>query len=291
MIREPFINILSVAGSDSSGGAGIQADIKTCGAFGVYASTVVTAVTAQSFTRVFSVNKIPADLIRQQLESVFESMTPLAIKTGMLPSARCIETIVNFLSDKTYSGPIVVDPVIFASAGDSLSGDSSDTAKAMAEILFPHATFVTPNIKEAEFFLKKSLHDYETQDDMAIDFCREFGCKRVVLKGGHASGLQSTDVLAVRNHDNDHTIRRFSAERIPGVDRHGTGCTFSTALACALALGHLPEEAVETAKDFVFDALSGSLRFEFDKRHGPLDFFPEHQTFPNHLNIKNITPI
>lgn len=277
MTEPAFISLLSIAGSDCSGGAGIQADIKTCCAFGIYAATAVTAVTAQTFSGVREITEISPAAVEQQLQAVFDSMTPRVIKTGMLPSAECVRRVSGFLESRAKGIPVVVDPVLAATAGKSLSGDTATTADAMATRLFPIADFVTPNLHEAEYFLGKPYGEYSSQEDMAIDFCSQFRCRAVVLKGGHTGGDTATDVLTRRNSMGGYSIRRFPSLRLPGVDRHGTGCAFSTALSCALALGHMSEEAVRTAKDYLYTALKESPADGFRKDCGPLNFFKKNK--------------
>lgn len=234
--------VLIVAGSDSGGGAGIQADIKTITALNGFAMTAITALTAQNTIGVQDIYPVPAAFVARQMASVFDDLGIDAVKTGMLPSADIITAVCDVLDDRTVAA-CVVDPVMVASSGASLI--KGDAVAAMKERLFPKATVLTPNIPEAEILTGARITDVEDMVETARQL-RHDGAAAVLVKGGHLSGGRLTDVLATENG-----IRLFEGERIESRATHGTGCSLASAIATGLAQGQPLEAAVERARRFV----------------------------------------
>ncbi|MBP5199726.1 MAG: bifunctional hydroxymethylpyrimidine kinase/phosphomethylpyrimidine kinase [Schwartzia sp.] len=260
-------SVLSIAGSDSSGGAGIQADIKTAIANGVFAMTAVTALTAQNTTGVTDIHEAPPEFLGEEIDAVFDDIPPDAVKIGMVASPPLIRVIAEKLSTRDAKH-IVVDPVIVAASGSRLL--SEDAAGVLTAELFPLAEVVTPNLPEL-FVLDaiaggspESLETYnatEARVEAAKRILSRFGTA-VLVKGGHAAG-PSDDVLVTRE-----TVQVFPAERIDTRNTHGTGCTLSTAIASNLAKGMALSQAVRRAKAFVTGALSAGL--DLGRGSGPL---------------------
>ncbi len=252
---------LTIAGSDSGGGAGIQADLKTFAALGVYGASVITAVTAQNTLRVTGVHEIPTDIIRAQIDAVLSDIGADAVKTGMLSSTAIIEAVADKLA-ASASVPLVVDPVMVAKSGDRLLRE--DAMDALRSRLLPLATVVTPNIPEAEAVTGRTIGSVDDARSAARDIVG-MGAKAVVVKGGHLEGPPS-DLLydGVR-------FREYAGARIETTSTHGTGCTFASAIAAGLAKGLSLEEAVGQAKSFVTEAMRRA--FAVGQGHGPLHHF------------------
>lgn len=261
--------VLTIAGSDSCGGAGIQADLKTFSANGVYGMSVITAVTAQNTQGVFAVQDIDEEIIRAQIDAIFTDIEVDAVKIGMVSK---ISTI-NAISDKLQQYKpknIVLDPVMISKSGFSLLRPESKAA--LIKRLIPLATIITPNIPEAEEILKEveaNITKIETIEDMekAAKEIHKLGCKNVFLKGGHMQG-EAVDVL----YDGKNTIQ-FYAERIHTKNTHGTGCTLSSAIASNMALGFDVNEAVQNAKDYITIAITHAL--SIGQGVGPTNHFYE----------------
>ena len=250
---------LTIAGSDSSGGAGIQADIKTMTANGVYAMSAITALTAQNTTGVQGIFEIPAEFLKQQIDSIFTDIRPDAVKIGMVSSASLIEAISERLS--FYQAErIVVDPVMVATSGSKLlSDDAVDTLKAK---LLPLATVLTPNIPEAEVLAEMEIRTPEDMVLAAEKIGTQYGCA-VLCKGGHQLN-DANDLLW-----QDGRTRWFYGKRIDNPNTHGTGCTLSSAIASNLAKGTDLETAVERAKAYISGALAAML--DLGKGSGPMN--------------------
>lgn len=250
---------LTIAGSDCSGGAGIQADLKTMTVNGVYAMSVITALTAQNTTRVARIEPVTPDFLAAQLDSVFSDIFPDAVKVGMLFSAELAWITAEKL--KQYEARhIVIDPVMVSTSGNSLM--RSEAEKIMREKLFPMAELITPNIPEAEKLTGKDIGSAKEMEQAAAKLAAEFGCG-VLLKGGHLSET-ADDVLCF----DDKTIW-LRAQRIDNPNTHGTGCTLSSAIASNLAKGAALETAVRKAKTYLTAALEQQL--DLGKGNGPLD--------------------
>ena len=242
------VRLLAIAGSDSSGGAGIQADIKTATAFGAYAMTAVTAVTAQDTTGIGDIQMIPASLVREQIERCLGDIGADAIKIGMLCSVEIVEAVAAVLSTRAASIPTIVDPVMQATTGTALADDG--TIDALRAMLFSGAALVTPNLPEAERLCGFSP---QTSNDLlrAGTALLAMGPKAVLLKGGHGGSETITDLLFTPNSE----PRAYIAKRVDTIHTHGTGCTLSTAIACGLGEGMPLGDAVQRAHDFVQRAI------------------------------------
>ena len=260
---------MTIAGSDSGGGAGVQADLKTFAALEVYGTSVLTAITAQNTVAVTAVHEIPTDVIQAQIEAVVSDIGLDAMKTGMLSSSTIIQCVTESLKDAESKYPdvpglkrLVVDPVMVAKSGDSLLRE--EAVGALRELLLPMAAVVTPNIPEAETLTGLTI---VTDDDIhkAAEAIVCMGAASVVVKGGHREG-PATDL-----YYNGRDFREFTAPRFDTVNTHGTGCTFASAVAAGLAKGLQTEDAVGRAKEFVTEAIRSS--FPIGQGHGPLNHF------------------
>ena len=239
--------LLIIAGSDSGGGAGIQADLKTVMALGGFAATAITALTAQNTHGVFGVLPTPAAFVARQVQLVLEDMGADCVKTGMLVNAEIIAALADILPPI----PLVIDPVMVSKNGAALLDPQA--VAVLTTRLFPRAHLITPNLPEAEALLGRSIGDEESQNQAALDLLA-FGCQAVLLKGGHGSGEQAVDILATA-----YGIERFARPRLNGPAAHGTGCTLASAIATGLAQ-HLPlPAAVTRARDYVHHAIAGAL--------------------------------
>lgn len=250
---------LTIAGSDCSGGAGIQADIKTMIANGVYAMSAVTALTAQNTMGITAISEVDEFFLRQQLDSVFEDIFPDAVKTGIVANERLIDTIVDRLSFYGASN-IVVDPVMISTSGSRLI--SEEAVASLRSRLLPIADIVTPNIPEACVISGMDITDRKSMEEAAIKIHETYGCA-VLLKGGH-SLKNADDVLAEKNR-----ITWFDNERIENPNTHGTGCTLSSAIAANLAKGLTLSDSVKLAKSYVSGALSCMMGL--GKGNGPIN--------------------
>jgi hydroxymethylpyrimidine/phosphomethylpyrimidine kinase len=253
---------LTIAGSDSGGGAGIQADLKTFAALGVYGTSALTAVTAQNTVGVRQAFELPTDLIAEQIDAVVEDIGVDAAKTGMLSSSSIIKLVAEKVRQHRLER-LVVDPVMVAKSGDRLLAE--EAVSALIRDLLPLARVVTPNLPEAERLVGFALSDRESLRKAARAIV-ERGAKAVVIKGGHAAGEEAVDVLY-----DGRRWRELRARRVPTSNTHGTGCTFSAAIAAELARGLSVEAAVARAKAYITDALERSL--SLGKGHGPVDHF------------------
>ena len=250
---------LTIAGSDSSGGAGIQADIKTMTAHRVYAMSAVTALTAQNTTGVYDIYEVSPEFLAKQLDCVFEDIFPQAVKTGMVSSTGLIETIAEKL--KEYGAKnIVVDPVMVSTSGSKLLKD--EAIESLKTCLFPLATVITPNIPEAEVIADTVIKDEKGMERAARTIYKSYGCA-VLLKGGHNLN-DANDYLYSENGG-----RWFKGERIDNPNTHGTGCTLSSAIASNLAKGYTLEQSVENAKRYLSLCLKDGL--DLGRGRGPLN--------------------
>ena len=250
---------LTIAGSDSSGGAGIQADIKTMTANGVYAMSAITALTAQNTLGVKSIMEVTPEFLEEQLDCIFTDIYPDAIKTGMVSSKILIEMIGKKLREYR-AGNIVIDPVMVATSGAKLISDNA--IETMKKALFPMATVITPNIPEEEVLSGISIKSEEDMIRAAKIIYETYGCA-VLCKGGHQVN-NANDLLYQKG-----TYRWFYGKRIENPNTHGTGCTLSSAIASNLAKGHSLEQSVENAKEYISGALSAML--DLGKGSGPMN--------------------
>ena len=258
MAKYPIV--LTIAGSDSSGGAGIQADIKTMSAIGVYAASAVTAVTAQNTLGVDGVQGIDPDMVARQIDAVFSDLRPDAVKIGMLYSRSIVEAVADRFCHWRPQN-VVLDPVMISTSGSRLIEE--DAVEAIKEKLFPFASLLTPNLMEAEHLT-----------GIAIDGIVEKGCRAALVKGGHLDGDVAVDVLFA-----DGELREYSSRRVVSVNTHGTGCTLSSAVASFLALGLPLAEAVGCAKNYLHSALVAGAGVAVGGGHGPVN----HLFNPNKL--------
>lgn len=255
-------HLLSIAGSDPSGGAGIQADLKTFSALGCYGMAAMTALTAQNTTGVSAIHEIPAEFVTAQLKALFTDIRIDAVKIGMAGSVETIAAVASIL--KEYAPRhIIVDPVMVSQSGSRLISD--EAIKASMDYLIPLASVVTPNIPEAEVLLGRKYDG--DMEGMARDLLK-LGSRAVLLKGGHLTGAQSIDVFA-----DQIGVQSFEAVRIKTNNTHGTGCTLSSALACFLAKGLDPAEAARAAKEYLTGALQKADDLNIGHGHGPVHHF------------------
>ncbi len=250
--------VLSIAGSDSSGGAGIQADLKTMCAHGVYGMTAITALTAQNTTGVTGISESTPEFLDAQIKACLSDIPADAVKIGMLPSAKQVEVVADNLKSFNVTN-LVVDPVMVATSGSKLMHDS--TSETMAKLLFPLATVITPNIPESETLADMKIEGKSDMETAAKIIGTKYGCA-VLLKGGHAIE-DANDVLY-----NKGSITWFEGKKIDNPNTHGTGCTLSSAIACNLALGFDLETSIRNAKDYLTKAIAAGLNL--GKGSGPL---------------------
>lgn len=253
--------VLTIAGSDCSGGAGIQADLKTFSALGCYGMSVVTAITAQNTEGVAGVHPCPVDFLSMQLRSVFDDVPPDAVKVGMLANAVSVMTLSVFLKDKQVPN-LVVDPVMVSTSGDSLI--SNNAIDVLKKHLIPLADVLTPNGPEVEMLLGKRVND----PVKAVEGLLALGCKSVLLKGGHGRTSKSIDLFA----DKDG-VQAFEAPRHKTKNTHGTGCTLSSAIAANLAKGLAMREAIGEAKSYITEAITHADELDVGQGAGPVHHF------------------
>jgi hydroxymethylpyrimidine/phosphomethylpyrimidine kinase len=242
---------LTIAGSDSGGGAGIQADLKTFVAFGIHGTSAIACLTAQNPKRVLAIETCSPKMLRQQIEAVFAELNPAAVKTGMLFSAKNISVVADFFREVAARKHLVVDPMMVSTSGVKLLEPAA--AKILCEQLLPLATLVTPNLEEAEILAGRKISSVEEMREAARTIHSCFGCA-VLLKGGHLKNTRTaTDIFF-----DGKTELLLSAPFVKGVRTHGTGCTYSAAICAALALGHDLPQAVVVGKNFITTAIANS---------------------------------
>ena len=266
--KRTYHKVLTIAGSDSGGGAGIQADLKTFAANGCYGMSVITALTAQNTTGVTAIHALPPAFAVEQMTAVFTDIGTDAVKIGMLYSAELIEAIAETLT-KYRARNIVLDPVMVAQSGDKLLQD--DAIQAIKDHLMPVADVVTPNLPEAEVLLGQKIESFEDIQRAARELARNGG-RSILIKGGHMAESKSTDLLYLTEEDR---FVRLEAERVDSRNNHGTGCTLSSAIAAHLARGSDIEEAVGKAKTFISKAIRAGAAYEIGHGHGPVHHFFE----------------
>ncbi|SFD69862.1 hydroxymethylpyrimidine/phosphomethylpyrimidine kinase [Actinopolyspora alba] len=258
-------NVLTIAGTDPSGGAGIQADLKAFSAHGTYGMAVTTALVAQTTTGVSSVREIPAEFVADQLRTLFDDVRVDAIKIGMLSDTDIIRTVAGVLSE--YSArEIVLDPVMVAKSGDRLL--AADAVRALRDELLPHVDLITPNLPEAADLLGVSETTGTEGMSAQAERLAGLGVERVLLKGGHLGGESSVDVLRTASG-----VELLSHERVVTKNDHGTGCTLSAATAALRALGRDWSTAVREAKDYLTGALRAADLLDVGQGHGPVHHF------------------
>jgi len=258
-------NALTVAGSDSGGGAGVQADLKTFSALGVYGASVITALTAQNTREVRAIHDLPPAFVAAQLETVFDDIRIDAVKVGMLSNSAVIDAVAAVLAARRPKA-LVVDPVMAAKSGDRLL--RADAVAALRERLLPLATVITPNLPEVGVLLDRDAPADEAAMADACAALRRLGPRAVLVKGGHLDGAESVDLLL-----DDDGLARFAAPRVATANTHGTGCTLSSAIAAHLARGRALRNAVAEAKAYVARALRAAGRLSVGAGAGPLHHF------------------
>jgi hydroxymethylpyrimidine/phosphomethylpyrimidine kinase len=258
---------LTIAGSDSGGGAGIQADLKTFQQFGIFGTSVIVAITAQNTREVRAVESVPETMVSAQLTALAEDLPPDALKTGMLAEAGLVRLVARAIRENGW-GPLVVDPVMVSTSGARLL--STEAEEVVREDLLPLATLVTPNLDEAAILTGRVVHDLPTMERAGATLLR-FGARAALIKGGHLSAEPLTDLLVTSSG-----VRRFTHPRIETRSVHGTGCTLSAAITAGLALGRTLERAVEDGLDFVHRAIAAAPGL--GSGHGPLNHMVEPPT-------------
>jgi hydroxymethylpyrimidine/phosphomethylpyrimidine kinase len=256
---------VTIAGSDSSGGAGIQADIKTFAALGVYGASVITALTAQNTTGVTAIHDVPADFIAAQIDAVFSDLKVDAVKIGMLSQAAVTHAVAKGLA-RYKAKNIVLDPVMVATSGAALTSDSA--VDALRDELIPRALLVTPNLLEAAALIGAAVARNELEMEIQAREILSLGALNVLIKGGHGCGEESVDLLIGQGQ-----VIRLSAKRIKTRNTHGTGCTLSSAIAAGLAKGLDLAAAAHDAKAYVTTAIAANDHFQVGHGNGPLHHF------------------
>ena len=255
---------LTIAGSDSGGGAGIQADLKTFSAIGVFGTSAITAITAQNTLGVKSIQAVSPEILRDQIEAVFDDFTIDTVKIGMLHDTAIIDTVANTLRAR-QPRVIILDPVMISTSGSKLLKD--EAIEALIERLFPLATLLTPNVHEAEYLAQCRINGVDDIEQAATRLL-SLGCPTVLMKGGHLAG-EKNDWLF---RQGEETLR-FTAPDIPTRNTHGTGCTLSSAIAAYMALGESLETAIALAKQYVTSALKAGADIIAGHGHGPMNHF------------------
>ncbi len=261
---------VTIAGSDSGGGAGIQADLKTFSALGVYGASVIAALTAQNTLGVSAIHDVPPDFISAQIDAVYSDLRVQATKIGMLSNPATIEAVATGL-DRHKVQNVVLDPVMVAASGAKLL--APDAQISLIRLLFPRASLVTPNLHEASVLLDAAVARNENEMREQGERIRALGVSCVLIKGGHAEGAEAVDLLIDAGG-----VRRFSGRRHQTMNTHGTGCTLSSAIAAGLAQGMTLDQAVARAKVYVGAAIAAADRLSVGHGHGPVHHFHEFWT-------------
>ena len=258
-----YARVLTIAGSDSGGGAGIQADLKTIAALGCYGMTALTALTAQNTVGVQAIHAVPPAFLKDQLQSVFDDIGVDAVKIGMLHAPDIVE-VVAWAIDRYRPAHVVLDPVMVATSGDRLI--AQETVSELVRQLFPRASLITPNLDEAQWLLGRPIEQAEQLPDAARELLG-MGARAVLLKGGHLPGDDVVDWLEMPGQAG----QRLASPRIHSRNVHGTGCTLSSAIAAHLALGHGLATAVSLARHYILGAIEAGAHMRLGQGHGPLN--------------------
>lgn len=266
MITYPIA--LTIAGSDSGGCAGVQADIKTFSSLGVFATSVITAITAQNTIGVIDVMPISSDIVKKQFNAVMDDFNVGAIKVGMLFSKDNVFSISYTYKEYNRNIPLVIDPVMISTSGNSLILD--ETIEAIKEFLFPIATIITPNLNEASTLLHKKIQTINEMEDGAMELVNEYGVNSVLIKGGHLEGDDMVDIFYSK--DISRPIM-FKSKKINTINTHGTGCTLSSAIAAFLAIGHSLEESLHLSKEYITQAIDSAKEISLGKGNGAVNHF------------------
>jgi hydroxymethylpyrimidine/phosphomethylpyrimidine kinase len=264
-------NVLTIAGSDPSGGAGIQADIKAISATGSYAAAVITALTAQNTQGVQAIYSIPADFVAKQIDSIFSDLSIAAVKIGMLHQKEIIDVVKSAL-DKYKPTIVVIDPVMSAKDGSPLL--ETTLVNYLKDNLFSYATLLTPNLPEAELILNKKIMTHAEMETAAQEIAQQFNIN-VLLKGGHLQTEKAKDILYLLS---TQQATWFENNYINTIHTHGTGCTLSSAIASYLAQNYPLPEAIQKAKNYLTQAIQAGMQLKVGKGRGPVDHFYEVET-------------
>jgi len=256
---------VTIAGSDSGAGAGIQADLKTFSALGVYGASVITALTAQNTKGVTAIHDVPPAFVAAQIDAVFSDLAVGAVKIGMLSRISTIEAVAAGL-DRFKQSNVVLDPIMVATSGDPLL--ASEAIERLRTVLIPRVQIITPNLPEAAALLETTIAATEHAMQEQAERLLALGAKAVLIKGGHDKGPESVDFLV-----EPHAVARLAADRIATKNTHGTGCTLSSAIAAGLAKGEPLADAVRTAKRYVTEAIAAADRLSVGSGHGPVHHF------------------
>ena len=264
---------LTIAGSDSVGGAGIQADIKTMSALGVYAASAITAVTVQNTQGVYGIEAIRPEIVGGQISAVMDDIHPTAVKIGMVNDAGTIHAIAKTLG-RYKDVAVIIDPVMVSTSGCRLMQE--DALQVFRTELMPLASLLTPNVPEAEILSGIKIETVDDMDRAANKICREAarcivekGCRAALVKGGHLDGNTKTDIL----YADGQRVETFEAQTVETRNTHGTGCTLSSAITAHLALGHTMADAIRQAKTYLYKALEAGKDVEIGRGHGPVNHF------------------
>ena len=270
--------VLTIAGSDCSGGAGIQADIKTISALGAYAASAITAITVQNTCGVTGIYPVPPSYVKGQIEAVMTDIRPRAVKIGMINDVEIVKAIASSIKEHRPKF-VVFDPVMVSTSGCKLIEDKA--IEAIKNELIPLATIITPNLSEANVLTGNCPDDVKSMTS-AGEKILELGCNAVLIKGGHLNGNDMCDVLCIKG---EKTPYIYTASKISSKNTHGTGCTLSSAIATYLALGETLNEAVEKAKEYVHNGILNGKDVSIGNGHGPLNHF--YSPVPMHIFTEN----
>lgn len=268
--------VLTIAGSDCSGGAGIQADIKTISALGTYAASAITAITVQNTCGVTGIHPVPPSYVKGQIEAVMTDIRPRAVKIGMINDVEIVQVIAESLK-KFKPEFVVFDPVMVSTSGCKLMED--DAIEAITTLLMPLASIITPNLSETEVLTGKQIRNIEMMKTASRELLN-YGCRAVLVKGGHLEDGNMCDVLQLKDESEPHLF--MAQKKVESHNTHGTGCTLSSAIATFLALGNNMPEAVKQAKEYVYQGILSGKDVHIGEGHGPLNHF--HSPVPMHIS-------
>lgn len=264
-----YTRALTIAGSDPSGGAGMQADLKTFSALGVFGTSAIVAVVDENTQGVYGVHPIPVNFVRGQIKSVLDDIGTDAIKIGMLHDSELIRTVLNTLREYPEIRDIVVDPVMVATSGDPLL--RPEAIATLRDELIPYSRVITPNLPEASLLLGSEIDHQDQFEDAAAELSRRAGGKvSVMLKAGHLTGNTLTDIFYNAETGN---VLRLTSDRVDTMNTHGTGCTMSSAIAAYLAKGASLDDAARLGKEYIAGAIAAGAAYSIGKGHGPVNHF------------------
>ena len=264
-----YTRALTIAGSDPSGGAGMQADLKTFSALGVFGTSAIVAVVDENTQGVYGVHPIPVNFVRGQIKSVLDDIGTDAIKIGMLHDSELIRTVLNTLREYPEIRDIVVDPVMVATSGDPLL--QPEATATLRDELIPYSRVITPNLPEASLLLGSGIDHQDQFEDAAAELSRRAGGKvSVMLKAGHLTGNTLTDIFYNAETGN---VLRLTSDRVDTMNTHGTGCTMSSAIAAYLAKGASLDDAARLGKEYIAGAIAAGAAYSIGKGHGPVNHF------------------